>query len=377
MAIYLDNAATTQLDPRVLEAMLPYLSDSYGNPSSTHSHGRAARNAVETARKTVAEILNVSAGEIYFTSGGTEADNTFMRGAVSESGVDHIITSKIEHPAILQTAEYLESAFGTKISYVNLDSKGGIDYLNLAELASKDHNTLITLMHANNEIGNLLDLQRVSGIAAHENVLFHTDAVQTIGHMPIDLSNGEIHGLSASAHKFHGPKGHGFMFVKKGIKIEQFIKGGSQERSMRGGTESVHGIVGTAEALRIANESIEENYQHLTELKSRMISLLIEAIPGVQFNGYSADIDQSNSKVLSVSLPPSEKNDLLLFTLDLNGISASGGSACASGSTVGSHVLTELGVDPARQAIRFSFCKNNTLAEIEQTVGKLKEILDV
>lgn len=232
-------------------------------------------------------------------------------------------------------------------------------------------------MHANNEIGNLLDLRKVASVAEAHKAIFHTDAVQTIGHMPIDLSGIEIHGLSASAHKFHGPKGHGFMFVRRGTLIEQFIKGGSQERSMRGGTESVHGIVGTAEALKVANEAIEENYSQLTKLKSTMIDLLTEAIPGIGFNGYSADFEKSNSKVLSVSLPPSDKNELLLFTLDLNGISASGGSACASGSTVGSHVLTELGVDPNRQAIRFSFCKQNTISEIKKVVATLKEVLDV
>ena len=375
MSVYLDNAATTPLDPLVLEAMMPYLTNVFGNPSSTHGHGRSARTAVETSRKTIAEVFGVSPSEIYFTSGGTEADNTFLSGAVDSLAIARIITSRIEHPAILQTAEHLAKSKNIEVTYVQLDSKGGIDLDHLGTLMAQDKQSLVTLMHANNEIANLLDLSTVAGMATETGTIFHTDAVQTVGHQPLALNEFTVHGLSASAHKFHGPKGHGFMYVRKGHHLDQLIRGGSQERNMRGGTESVHGIVGTARALELATINLQHDIAYVSDLKQRMIAGLLEAIPGVSFNGYSADLKKSNYTVLSVSLPPSEKNEMLLFTLDLEGISASGGSACASGSTVGSHVLTELHTDPNRQTIRFSFSRFNTEEEIDYAVAKLREIL--
>ena len=357
MAIYLDNAATTPLDPQVIEAMQPYLTQYFGNPSSIHSHGRAVRTAIETSRKTIAEILNVSAAEIIFTSGGTEADNTFLNGAVESSGVTHIVTSKIEHPAILQTISLLEKTKWVTAGYVNLDRLGNVDLNHLEELLHKQPNSLVTLMHANNEIGNITDMAAVAKIVESSGSLYHSDAVQSMGHLNIDLKTHHIHGLSASAHKFHGPKGSGFMFVRKGTKIAQFIKGGAQERGHRGGTENVYGIVGTAKALELAVDNLEQDQLHVTKLKTRMVEKLSAAIEGIAFNGTSAHPDQSLYTVLSVSMPPSDKNEMLLFTMDLNEISVSGGSACASGTSIGSHVLDAINSDPERQTIRFSFSR--------------------
>lgn len=374
MNIYLDNAATTPLDPLVLEAMQPYLTNYFGNPSSIHADGRTVRAAIETARKTIAEILSVTPAEIVFTSGGTEADNTFITGAVDAHERASIITSKIEHPAVLQTIASLEKSKNIQVSYVELNSQGHVDLNHLEELLSKQPKALITLMHANNEIGNITDLAKVSDISQHFGAIFHSDTVQTIGHLNLNLSTLKLNGLSASAHKLHGPKGVGFMYARKGTKIPQYIKGGSQERSHRGGTENVYGIIGMAKALEIATANLQNDIEHISALKKQMIEKLTDAIPGLTCNGNSANFDKSLYTILSLSTPPSANNEMILFNLDLKGISASGGSACASGSTVGSHVLSELNTDSARQTIRFSFSRLNTRAEINEAADKLIEI---
>jgi cysteine desulfurase len=376
MLIYLDNAATTPLDPKVLEAMQPYLSNNFGNPSSVHSHGRAARTAIETSRKTIAEILNVSPPEIIFTSGGTEADNTFLTGAIEAAEVEHFITTRIEHPAILQTISFLEKRRGLRTAFVNLDSRGNVDLDHLQRLLVEHPNSLVTLMHANNEIGNLTDLAVVANLVKSSGSIYHTDAVQSMGHLGLDLATVQVHGLAASAHKFHGPKGNGFMFIRRGTKLSPFIKGGSQERGYRGGTENVYGIVGTAKALELAVSNLQEDERHIAMLKLRMIEKLTTAIKGLTFNGNSADPDLSLYTILSVSMPPSERNEMLLFNLDLNQISASGGSACASGASVGSHVLEALNADPDRQTIRFSFSRFNTVEEIDIAADKLIEVYE-
>lgn len=370
MKVYLDNAATTPLDPAVFEEMKPYLTGTFGNPSSIHSHGRKAKAAVEVARKQVAELLNTSPSEIFFTSGGTEADNMAITCSVKSHDIQHIITSRLEHHAVLHTVEVLERS-GTKVSYVDFDARGEIDLDHLEQLLKQHTRSLVTLMHGNNEIGNLLDMGRVGELCSEYGAVFHSDTVQTIGHYDHDLSQSKVHCVAGSAHKFHGPKGVGFLYLDAGHKIDPFIYGGAQERNMRGGTENVHGIIGLAKALEIACANMEDHARHIRALKVSMIAQLQEAIPGILFNGVSNEIDRSLYTVLNASLPPSENSDMMLFNLDIKGISASGGSACSSGTDVGSHVLKALQADPDRGAVRFSFSKYTTEEEIQYAVAQL------
>ena len=372
--IYLDNAATTPIDPLVYEAMQPFFTSYFGNPSSIHADGRAVRTAIETSRKTIAEILSVTPAEIVFTSGGTEADNTFITGAVVANEITSIITSRIEHPAVLQTIKSLENSRNIKVSYVTLNDRGGIDLNHLEKLLSEQPKSLITLMHANNEIGNLTDLAKVSELSQEFGALLHSDTVQTMGHLDLNPAALKLDGLAASAHKFHGPKGIGFMYVRKSVTIPQLITGGSQERGHRGGTENVYGIIGMAKALEIATDNLNRDRDHIDALKRYVIERLTAAIPGLTYNGNSANFDKSLYTILSISTPPSINNEMMLFNLDLGGISASGGSACASGSTVGSHVLSEIKTDSERQAIRFSFGRFNNMDEVVVAADKLIEI---
>jgi cysteine desulfurase len=377
MNIYLDNAATTPLDPEVFEAMKPFMLEDFGNPSSTHSHGRRVRAGIESARKKVAELLQCTPGEIIFTSGGTEADNALLTGAVQTYGVKNIITSPIEHHAVLHTVEWLGKKYGVKIHYVNHDDKGHVDTAHLESLLRKNDHALISLMHANNEIGNLLDLQSVGELAEQYNAYLHSDTVQAVGHYVHDLKKTKVHGMTAAAHKFHGPKGVGFKFIRRDKKILPFVIGGSQERNMRGGTENVYGIIGLAKALEIAYRELEDHTRYIKGLKARMIEKLKANMPGLSFNGDSANLDKSLYTVLNVSLPEAEENNMLLFNLDLQGISASGGSACSSGAVSGSHVLAALYPGSRRGAIRFSFSKYNTPQEIDAVVNKLAELMGV
>lgn len=377
MNVYLDNAATTPLDPEVLEAMKPYMLEFFGNPSSIHSHGRKVRAAIESARKKIAELLNCTPGEILFTSGGTEADNAILTGAVATYGVEHVITSPIEHHAVTHTLEHLHLTRGTTIHHVRLDEKGHVDMADLERLLQSHDNALVSLMHANNEVGNLLDLEKTADLAERYNAYFHSDTVQTVGHYRHDLKKAKVHGMTAAAHKFHGPKGVGFMFVRKEKKIPPFVFGGAQERNMRGGTENVYGIIGLAKALEIAYREMDEHARYIGDLKARMIDRLKATIPGVSFNGDSGNPDKSLYTVLSVSLPESDENNMLLFNLDLQGISVSGGSACSSGAAQGSHVLAALYPESRRGAVRFSFSKFNTPEEIDFAVNKLAELTGV
>jgi cysteine desulfurase len=377
MRVYLDNAATTPLDPEVFEAMQPFMLEDFGNPSSTHAHGRKVRAAIESARKKVAELLHCTPGEIIFTSGGTEADNAIIRSAVATYDVKHIISSPIEHHAVIHTVEHLAKEGKVKLHLVKLDEKGHIDILHLEELLDKHTNTLVSLMQANNEIGNLLNLNYVADLCADKKVFFHSDTVQTIGHYKHDMRSLKVCGMTAGAHKFHGPKGSGFMYIRKDKKIHSFIHGGGQERNMRGGTENVYGIIGLAKALEIAYRDMDEHVPYITGLKSRMIEKLKEQIPGVSFHGDSADLEKSLYTVLNVSLPESEDSDMLLFNLDLQGISASGGSACNSGASVGSHVLGAIYPGSKRAAVRFSFSKYNKPEEIDYAVSKLAELFKI
>lgn len=367
--VYLDNAATTALDKEVLDAMLPFMTDEFGNPSSTHGFGRKTKAGIETSRKLIAQLLNASPSEIIFTSGGTEADNMAVHCSVYDLGVKHIITSPLEHHAILHTVEEICKKENVKMSLVKLTSNGHVDLNHLEELLKEGLPTLVTLMHGNNEIGNLLPLEKVGELCKKYNAYFHSDTVQTMGHYKIDTKKIGVHFLSCGAHKFHGPKGVGFLFKSEKIKMHPLIHGGAQERSLRGGTENLYGIVGLGKAFEIAHRDMKEHQEHVQGIKTYMIQKLEENIPGVTFNGdYKGE---SLYTVLNVSFPAHENGEMLLFTLDINGIAASGGSACSSGSNKGSHVLGALGVDPKRHNVRFSFCKNTTKEEIDYCVEKL------
>ena len=377
MSVYFDNAATTAVDPAVFQEMQPLFTEYFGNPSSIHSHGRQVRSFVEKSRKKVADLLNTSPSEIFFTSGGTEADNTFLRCVTEARGVKHAISSRIEHHAVLHTLETLEKSGHVKLHFVDLDEKGRVKMDHLEDLLKSHPQALVSLMHANNEIGNLLDLDQVGDLCEMHGAIFHSDTVQTVGHLEHNLQDLKVHSIVGSAHKLHGPKGVGFLYVRHDTKIHPFIHGGAQERNMRGGTENVYGIVGLAKALEIACEQQTTHRDHIEMLKLRMIDRLREAIPDVNFNGTSGDLESSLYTVLNVCLPPSDDNDMLLFNLDISGVSASGGSACSSGSSIGSHVLAELDRDQQRGAVRFSFSKYNTVEEVDYAVEKLAEAIAV
>ena len=372
--IYLDNAATTPMDKEVVAIMAEMMEHQFGNPSSIHADGRAVRTKLEEARKTVAKLLNTSPSEIFFTSGGTEADNMAIRCSIKDLGIKHAITTSIEHHAVVHTLEELAKEGIIKLSFVQLDNDGSVDLTHLAKLLAENERSFVSLMHANNEIGNLLDLNAVGELCEKHNAIFHSDTVQTMGHFIHDLANLPVHFITCAAHKFHGPKGVGFLYINNKVKINPLIYGGSQERNMRGGTENVYGIIGLAKALSIAYEEMQAHHTHIQSLKSYMIEQLTEKIPGIQFNGNTAP-DKSLYTVLNVSFPPSEMGEMLLFSLDIAGISASGGSACSSGSNVGSHVLSGIKADPARAAVRFSFSKFNTKEEIDTVVAKLQELI--
>ena len=373
MRVYLDNAATTQLDEEVLKQMYKVMEGSYGNPSSIHGHGREARTLLERSRKTVANLLHTSPSEIFFTSSGTEADNTAIRCGIIDNHIQHAITSRLEHHAVLHTLESMEKTGSINLSFVDTDSKGNIDYQHLETLLQNNQRSFVSLMQANNEIGTLSDLSLLGDLCEKYNAVFHCDTIQTIGHYQHDLSKLKLHFMVCAAHKLHGPKGVGFLHVNHRIKIKPLIYGGSQERNMRGGTENLYGIVGLTKALEIAYAEMGQHRQHIQSLKTYMIGLLLDKIPGVHFNGETAD-EKSLYTVLNVSFPEIEMADMLLFNLDIAGISASGGSACSSGTDIGSHVLAAIGANPLRPAVRFSFSKYNTKEEIDYTVAKLSKL---
>lgn len=371
--VYLDNAATTQMDDRVIEAMLPFMRGHFGNPSSVHSHGREVRTAIEKARKKVAELLQASPSEIFFTSGGTEADNTALVCGIESHGLTHAITSPLEHHAVLHTLEMLAKKGQVQLSLLEVNEQGENDLAQLEELLKKNPKSLVSLMQGNNEIGNLNDLERIGQLTQAHGAFFHSDTVQTMGHYAHDLSKLLVDALVAGAHKFHGPKGVGFLYVRKDKKIHPFIHGGAQERNMRGGTENVIGIIGLATALEISLEELAAHRSQIEKIKGYFVERLRQEITGIAFNGHSADLQKSLYTVLSVSLPPSEANrGMLLFHLDLEGISASGGSACSSGASVGSHVMRALQHPEDRDVVRFSFSRFTTMEEVDYTLEKLK-----
>ncbi len=373
MQVYFDNAATTALDPEVIKVMVDVMDNNFGNPSSIHSHGRQVKTIVEKARKTIANLLHVSPAEIFFTSGGTEADNMAIVRSITDFGITHAITSPIEHHAVLHTLEELEKSGKVHLDLLQVDNKGNLDLNQLEELLSKNPRTFVSIMHANNEIGNLNDIERISALCQQYNAIFHSDTVQTMGHYPHDLGKLKIDFITGAAHKFHGPKGVGFLYINANNKIKPLIYGGAQERNMRGGTENVYGIAGLAKALELAYEHMESHQKYIQGLKSYMIEELQKAIPAIDFNGV---IEPSKSlyTVLNVSFPCSDLADMLLFNLDISGISCSGGSACSSGTDIGSHVLGAIKTNSDRPSVRFSFCKNNTKEEVDFVVATLKEL---
>lgn len=376
MRIYLDNAATTALNPEVIETMTQVLKDTYGNPSSIHSEGRSARATIEKARKTVANAIGSSIGEVFFTSGGTESNNMALKCAVRDLGVKHIITTEMEHHCVLHTLENIEHGGQAKVSYLPANERGRFQLEDLENLLkTSEEKVLVSLMHSNNEIGTMIDLEAIAQLCETYDALFHTDTVQTIGHFPIDLSKIRINFLSGSAHKFHGPKGIGFVYINGDNIIRPYINGGAQERNMRAGTENIHGIAGLAKALEIACDNMDNFRSHIEKVRTHMMDQLLTCFDDIQFNG---DYDGLyHYKVLSVSFPPSPKSNLLLLNLDIAGISASGGSACSSGAEQGSHVLKAIGADPSRKTIRFSFSHHNTIEEIDFLIEKLKTIIPV
>lgn len=374
MKAYLDNAATTPIDPEVLDAMLPVMKDVFGNPSSIHARGRQAKTIIERSRKAVADILGASPAEIFFTSGGTESNNTVLSSTVETYGIRHIITSPLEHHAVLHTVEHLKSAGQIRLSYLDVDPYGQIDLKQLEELLASGERALVSLMHANNEIGNLYDIAAIAECCKSYDAIYHTDTVQTMGHFRHDLKQLKTDFIVGAAHKFHGPKGVGFFYQRAGNRIRPFIHGGAQERNMRGGTENIYGIVGMAKALEIAYRDMDAHRESILKLKLRLKEKLQAQIDDIKFNGLSGEPDKSLYTVLNVSLPPTEISDMLLFNLDIAGISASGGSACASGTDIGSHVLQAIQADPDRPSIRFSFSKFTTAEETDYAADFLAQL---
>ena len=372
--IYFDNAASTPLDPVVLESMMPFLSEQFGNPSSIYSYGRETRMAIEQARKSVAKNLGARPAEIFFTSGGTESSNTILRAAIENLGCTHIISSPIEHHATLHTVQHLAKKEDVQLSFVSILPNGHIDIAHLESLLTNNTaKTIVSIMHANNEIGNMIDLFEVGSICKKHNAYFHSDTVQTVGHFAFDLSHTPVDFITGASHKFHVPKGIGILYINENIKIDPFIHGGAQERNMRAGTENVYGIVGFAKALEIATTSYEKDSKYIQSVKKYMYDLLIEKIPGTSFNG--DPFGNSLYTLLSVNFPKSEKTEMILFNLDIHHICASGGSACSSGAQQGSHVIQALNKESQLATIRFSFSKHNTMAEVETVVETLASLL--
>jgi len=370
--VFFDNAATTPMAPEVIDVMTDIMKNHYGNPSSQHSFGRATRSIIETSRKKIADFLNTSPGNIFFTSGGTEADNMAIKCGIKDHNITHAITSKLSHHAVLHPLEELEKSGVIKLSYVEVNEKGQVSLSNLKELLESHPRTFVSILHANNEIGTIQDITAIGDICKEHNAIFHSDTVQTMAHYRYDLQKINVDFIAASAHKFHGPKGIGFVYISDNIKISPLLSGGSQERNMRAGTENLIGIAAISHAMEMAYEKIEEETEYIKGIKSHMIAELKKRIPQVKFNGMCDDIDNSLYTVLSCSFPETPMAEMLLFNLDIKGIACSGGSACTSGSNKGSHVIQEINPNSKRPSVRFSFSKYNTIEEVDYVVDVLK-----
>ena len=374
MRVYLDNAATTQIAPEVIDYMAELMKSDYANPSSIHHGGRKSRILVENARKTVSNYLNTSPGNIFFTSGGTEADNMAIRRGILDNNISHAITSSISHKAVIYPLEELSDKKKIVLNYIKLDNNGKIDLIHLEDLLKNNPRTFVSIMHANNEIGTIQPIIEIGDLCKKYNAIFHCDTVQTMAHYPIDLQKINVDFITGSAHKFHGPKGVGFIYISDNIDIEPFISGGSQERNMRAGTENVHAIAGLAKAMQLSYENMDNDKEYISKIKKYMIDQLMLNINDVQFIANCTDFDSSLFKILSVSFPKISESEMLLFNLDIKGISCSGGSACSSGNMSGSHVLDVVCKDDNRTGVRFSFSRYNTKEEIDYTIEKIKEI---
>lgn len=376
MKVYLDNAATTPMAKEVIDVMTEVMATTFGNPSSTHSFGRDAKSIIENARRTIGKYIHAEPKEIIFTSGGTEADNMAIICAVRDLGVKHIISSKIEHHAVEHSLDNVKDNLACKISHVKLDEKGNVNLDHLEELLSNSEDkVLVSLMHANNEIGTLLPLKEVGELCRKYKAYFHSDTVQTLSHYPINLEALNVDFITCAAHKFHGPKGVGFLYKNKNIPMKPLIEGGAQERGMRGGTENISGIVGLTKAIELANVDMDEHISKVQALKSYMINELESKVGGVDIIG-ETDSDKSLYTVLNVFFPKFAKQDMLLFMLDLEGIACSGGSACTAGANAGSHVLKGINADATRQNVRFSFSRYTTKEEIDFTIQKIVKIIN-
>ncbi|HOU46982.1 MAG TPA: cysteine desulfurase family protein [Chitinophagales bacterium] len=376
MRVYFDNAATTSIDTEVLEAMMPYLTEHFGNPSTQYSFGRDTRAAIEEARKAIAQLINAQPGEIVFTSGATEANNTIIKSAVNYLGVQRIITSPIEHHCVENSVDYCSNELNIETVFVQIDKNGNVDLEDLEnKLKSSDKKTLVTLMHANNEIGTLLDIEKVGALCQQYHALFHSDTVQTFAHFPMDVQRMHLDFMSGAAHKFHGPKGAGFLYMRKQNKLQPLIHGGGQERGMRSGTENVYGIVGMGAAAKKAYANLAQDKATILAIKNYFIQQLKATFSDIDFNGNTDD--RSLYTVLNVSFPPNDKSALLLFMLDMEGVCCSGGSACGSGASAGSHVIRALKKDENRVSIRFSFSKFSTKEEVDFVIEKLKKIYEI
>lgn len=370
--IYLDNAASTPMSDAVIQHMSEVMRDIYGNPSSLHEFGRRARVLVEQSRRHIARMFGITPAELFFTSGGTEANNAVLWGACNAFSCSNVITSRLEHPAVLQCLEALKQSMGITVHFVDVDELGHIRLDHLEELLKKNPSSLVSLMHANNETGNLLPVKSVASLCSQYNALFHSDTVQTVGKFAMDLDRSGIDFAVASAHKFHGPKGAGFMYIRRGRLLNAFIKGGGQERNMRAGTENVYGIAGMAKALEEAHQQLEEVRQYILSLKKECMALLKKEVPGIRFWGDPEG--NSLHSILNIALPAGTNSEMLLPALDIEGICVSSGSACASGSLSGSHVLKALGADPAQSSLRISFSRYNTSDEVTSFVEVIRKL---
>ena len=374
MRVYLDNAATTQIAPEVIDYMSELMKSDYANPSSIHHGGRKSRIIIENARKKVSSLLNTSPGNIFFTSGGTEADNMAIRCGILDNNISHAITSSISHKAVIYPLEELRDKNKITLNYIKFDNNGKIDIAHLEELLKNSPRTFVSIMHANNEIGTIQPINAIGELCQKYNAIFHCDTVQTMAHYPIDLQKINVDFITGSAHKFHGPKGVGFIYISDNINIKPFISGGSQERNMRAGTENVHAIAGLAKAMELSFLNMDKDKDYISELKKYMIDQLKLNVNDIEFNANCIDFDSSLFKILSVSFPKISESEMLLFNLDIHGISCSGGSACSAGNMSGSHVLDEICKDSNRTGVRFSFSRYNTKEEIDYTIEKIKEI---
>ncbi|CAM1357833.1 Cysteine desulfurase IscS [Tenacibaculum sediminilitoris] len=374
-SVYLDNAATTPMLPEVIELVQQSMQSNFGNPSSTHQYGRKAKAAVETARKNIAKHFNVSSSEIIFTAGGTEADNLILFNAVLNLGVKRIITSKIEHHAVLNTIQFLQKKYKITVDYVKINQSGAVSLESLESfLNESEEKTLVSLMYVNNEIGNLLPVDQVAVLCKKYNAFFHSDTVQAVGHFTIDLQKTPIDFIAASAHKFHGPKGVGFAYFKKEFGIQPILYGGGQEKGARSSTENVHSIIGMEKALAVACQDLKNDTKYISGLKKYFVEAVKELIPEVKINGDL--IEKTSYTIVNLRFPVEDK--MLLFNLDLSGVAVSGGSACQSGSSKGSHVLRAFlnEEEEKKTSIRFSFSKLNTIDEINYVLNHLKKILN-